>query len=189
MSTTVEVPGYLAGKWTIDPVHSDVAFSVRHMMVSRVRGHFTRIEGEIVLAENPLDSSATAHIDLTSIDTNDPTRDNDLRSANFFEVETHPDMVYRSTAVHRAGDGFLVDGELTLHQITRPVQLKVEVNGFATDPYGNQRCGFSATTEIDRTDFGIRTNIPMDGGGVVIGEKISVAIEVEAILQQQPASA
>jgi polyisoprenoid-binding protein YceI len=188
MSTTVEVPGYVAGKWTIDPVHSDVAFSVRHMMVSKVRGHFTRVEGEIVLGDDPLDSSATAHIDLTSIDTNDPQRDDDLRSANFFEVETHPDMVYRTTAVRRAGDGILVDGELTLHEITRPVQLKVEVNGFAKDPYGNTRAGFSATTEIDRTDFGIRTNMPMDGGGVVIGEKISVVIEVEAILQQPAAS-
>jgi polyisoprenoid-binding protein YceI len=188
MSTTVEVPGYVAGKWTIDPVHSDVAFSVRHMMVSKVRGHFTRVEGEIVLGDDPLDSSATAHIDLTSIDTNDPQRDDDLRSANFFEVETHPEMVYRTTAVRRAGDGFLVDGELTLHEITRPVQLKVEVNGFAKDPYGNTRAGFSATTEIDRTDFGIRTNMPMDGGGVVIGEKISVVIEVEAILQQPAAS-
>ena len=188
MSTTVEVPGYVAGKWTIDPVHSDVAFSVRHMMVSKVRGHFTRVEGEIVLGDDPLDSSATAHIDLTSIDTNDPQRDDDLRSANFFEVETHPDMVYRSTAVRRAGDGFLVDCELTLHEITRPVQLKAEVNGFAKDPYGNPRAGFSATTEIDRTDFGIRTNMPMDGGGVVIGEKISVVIEVEAILQQPAAS-
>jgi polyisoprenoid-binding protein YceI len=188
MSTSVEVPGYVAGKWAIDPVHSDVAFSVRHMMVSRVRGHFTKIQGEIVLAENPLESSATAHIDLRSIDTNDPTRDADLRSANWFEVETHPDMVYRSTAVTPLGAGFLLDGELTLHEITRPVQLKVEVNGFAKDPYGNQRCGFSATTEINRSDFGISTNIPMDGGGVVIGERISIAIEVEAILQQ-PASA
>ena len=188
MSTTVEVPGYVAGKWTIDPVHSDVAFSVRHMMVSKVRGHFTRVEGEIVLGDDPLESSATAHIDLTSIDTNDPQRDDDLRSANFFEVETHPDMVYRTTTVRRAGEGFLVDGELTLHEITRPVQLKVDVNGFAKDPYGNMRAGFSATTEIDRTDFGIRTNIPMDGGGVVIGEKISVVIEVEAILQQPAAS-
>jgi polyisoprenoid-binding protein YceI len=184
MSTTVEVPGYVAGKWTIDPVHSDVAFSVRHMMVSKVRGHFTRVEGEIILADDPLDSSATAKIDLTSIDTNDPQRDDDLRSANFFEVETHPDMVYRTTAVRRAGEGFLVEGELTLHEVTRPVQLTVEANGFTRDPYGNTRAGFSATTEIDRRDFGIRTNMPMDGGGVVIGDKVAVVIEVEAILQQ-----
>jgi polyisoprenoid-binding protein YceI len=184
MSTTVEIPGYVVGKWTIDPVHSDVSFSVRHMMVSKVRGHFTRIEGEIVTAPDPLDSSATAKIDLTSIDTNNPQRDDDLRSANFFEVETHPEMTFRSTAVRRAGEGFLVEGELSLHQVTRPVQLTVDVNGFARDPYGNMRAGFSATTEINRHDFGITTNIPMDGGGVVIGDKIQVFIEVEAILEQ-----
>jgi polyisoprenoid-binding protein YceI len=184
MSTTVEIPGYVVGKWTIDPVHSDVSFSVRHMMVSKVRGHFTRIEGEIVTAPDPLDSSATAKIDLTSIDTNNPQRDDDLRSANFFEVETHPEMTFRSTAVRRAGEGFLVEGELSLHQVTRPVQLTVDVNGFARDPYGNMRAGFSATTEINRHDFGITTNIPMDGGGVVIGDKVQVFIEVEAILEQ-----
>jgi polyisoprenoid-binding protein YceI len=184
MSTTVEIPGYVVGKWTIDPVHSDVSFSVRHMMVSKVRGHFTRIEGEIVTAPDPLDSSATAKIDLTSIDTNNPQRDDDLRSANFFEVETHPEMTFRSTAVRRAGEGFLVEGELSLHQVTRPVQLTVDVNGFARDPYGNMRAGFSATTEINRHDFGITTNIPRDGGGVVIGDKVQVFIEVEAILEQ-----
>jgi polyisoprenoid-binding protein YceI len=189
MSTTaVEIPGYVAGTWKIDPGHSDVAFTVRHLMVSKVRGHFTRFEGELVLAPNPLDSTVTATIDLASIDTNNPQRDDDLRSANFFEIDQYPTMTYRSTRVRHGEDGFDVDGELTLHGVTRPVTLALDVNGFTPDPYGNTRAGFSATTEINRGDFGVSFNIPLDGGGAVIGDKIQVFIEIEAVLVQ-PASA
>jgi polyisoprenoid-binding protein YceI len=183
MSTTaVEIPGYVTGTWTIDPGHSDVAFTVRHMMVSKVRGHFTRIQGELVLASDPLASTVTATIDLSSIDTNNPQRDDDLRSANFLEIQTHPAMTYRSTGIRHGEDGFDVDGELSLHGVTRQVPLALVVNGFTRDPYGGTRAGFSATAEIDRKDFGITTNIPMDGGGVVIGDRIQIFIEIEAIL-------
>jgi polyisoprenoid-binding protein YceI len=183
MSTsTVEIPGYITGTWTIDPVHSDVAFTVRHMMVSKVRGHFTRFEGELVLASDPVDSAVTATIDLRSIDTNNPQRDDDLRSANFLEIQTHPTMTYRSTSIRHSEDGFDVDGDLSLHGVTRQVPLALVVNGFTRDPYGGTRAGFSATAEIDRKDFGITTNIPMDGGGVVIGDTIQIYIEIEAIL-------
>jgi polyisoprenoid-binding protein YceI len=187
MSTTLEIPGYIAGTWTIDPAHSEVSFTVRHMMVSKVRGHFTRFEGEIVTAPNPLDSRVTVTIDLSSIDTRNEQRDEDMRSANFLEIETHQEMTYRSTGVRRSGDQFVVDGELSLHGVTRPVELQLEVNGFTKDPFGATRSGFSARTEIDRRDFGITTNMPMDGGGVVVGEIIQIFIEVEAILQE-PAS-
>jgi polyisoprenoid-binding protein YceI len=191
MSTTaVEIPGYTTGTWTIDPGHSDVAFTVRHMMVSKVRGHFTRIEGELVLASDPLASTVTATIDLSSIDTNNPQRDDDLRSANFLEIQTHPTMAYRSTGIRHGEDGFDVDGELSLHGVTRQVPLTLVVNGFTRDPYGGTRAGFSATAEIDRKDFGITTNIPMDGGGVVIGDRIQIYIEIEAILSPpEPAGA
>ena len=184
----VEVPGYVAGTWRIDPGHSDVAFTVRHVMVSKVRGHFRRFEGELVLAPDPLASSVTATIDLASIDTNNPQRDDDLRSANFFEIDQYPTMTYRSTTVRHSEDGFDVNGELTLHGVTRPVTLALDVNGFTRDPYGGTRAGFSATTELDRGDFGISTNIAMDGGAVVIGDRIQVFIEIEAVLVQ-PASA
>src|SRR6266511_3022919 len=161
MSTTaIEIPGYLAGTWKIDPVHSDVAFTVRHMMVSKVRGHFTRFEGELVLAPDPLDSTVTATIDLSSIDTNNPTRDDDLRSANYLQIQTHPTMTYRSTGIRHSEDGF------------------------ARDPYGGTRAGFSGTAEISRHDFGITTEIPMDGGGVVVGDKIQIFIEIEAVLAE-----
>ena len=189
MSTTaVEIPGYVAGTYTIDPGHSDVAFTVRHLMVSKVRGHFTRFQGELTLAPDPLASSVTATIELASIDTNNPQRDDDLRSANFFEVDTYPTISYRSTGVRHSEDGFDLEGELTIRGVTRPVTLALDVNGFTKDPYGGTRAGFSATGEIDRKDFDITTNIPMDGGGVVIGDTIQLFIEVEAILQQ-PAQA
>ena len=191
MSTTaVEIPGYTTGTWRIDPVHSDVAFTVRHMMVSKIRGHFTRIEGELVLAPDPLTSTVTATTDLRSIDTNNPQRDDDLRSANFLQTQTHPTMTYRSTGIRHGEDGFDVDGELSLHGVTRQVPLALVVNGFTRDPYGGTRAGFSATAEIDRKDFGITANIPMDGGGVVIGDRIQIYIEIEAILNPpKPASA
>jgi polyisoprenoid-binding protein YceI len=131
----------------------------------------------------------TATIELASIDTNNPQRDDDLRSANFFETDAYPTMTFRSTSIRHGEDGFDVDGELTLHGVTRPVTLALDVNGFTRDPYGSTRAGFSATTELDRGDFGISTNIPMDGGGVVIGDRIQVFIEIEAILNPpQPAN-
>jgi polyisoprenoid-binding protein YceI len=187
-STALEIPGYIAGSWTIDPVHSDVAFTVRHMMVSKVRGHFTRLEGQIVTGSDPLASTVTATIDLDSIDTNNAQRDDDLRSSNFFGVDEHPTMTYRSTGIRHHEDGFDLDGELTLHGVTRQVPLTLDVNGFARDPFGGTRAGFSATTEIDRQDFGVTTNIPMDGGGVVIGDKIQIFIEIEAILSEPEAA-
>jgi polyisoprenoid-binding protein YceI len=181
--TTATIPGYKTGTWTIDPVHSDISFSVRHMMVSKVRGKFTKVDATIVTAENPLDSSVTAEIDLTSIDTGNTQRDDHIRSADFFEVETHPKMTYRSTGLSQDGDNYIVDGELTLHGVTKNVALKLELNGFTTDPYGGQRSGFSATGEINRKDFGIDISMPMDGGGVVVGDKITILLEVEAVLQ------
>src|SRR6266540_3392770 len=186
--TAVQIHGYIPGTYKLDPGHSDVAFTVRHMMVSKIRGHFTKVEADIVLAPNPLDSSATATIDPNSIDTNNPTRDDDLRSSNFFEVDKYPTINYRSTGVRRTEDGFDLDGELTIHGVTRPMTLALDVNGFTKDPYGGTRAGFSATGEIDRKEFDITTNIPMDGGGVVIGDTIQLFIEVEAVLQQ-PAEA
>ena len=183
-STAIEIPGYLAGTWNIDPVHSDVAFSVRHMMVSKVRGHFTKLEGQFVTAEDPLASTVTAAIDLDSIDTNNAQRDDDLRSSNFFEVDKNPKMTYRSTGIRHSEDGFDVDGELTLHGVTRQVTLAVDINGFTRDPFGGTRAGFSATTEINRHDFGITFNAPMEGGGVVIGERIQIFIEIEAVLAE-----
>jgi polyisoprenoid-binding protein YceI len=178
------IPGYRTGTWQIDPVHTEVSFSVRHMMVSKVRGYFTNFSGTIVTADEPTDSSVTATIDLSSIDTRNEQRDNHIRSADFFDVESHPTMTYRSTSLSGNGENWTVEGELSLHGVTRPVPLSLELNGFTADPYGGQRAGFSATAEINRRDFGIDISMPMDGGGVVVGDKITINLEVEAVLDQ-----
>ena len=184
MSTTaVEIPGYVAGTYTIDPGHSDVAFTVRHLMVSKVRGHFTRFQGQLTLAPDPLASSVTATIELASIDTNNPQRDGDLRSANFFETDTYPTMTFRSTGIRYSEDGFDVSGELTLHGVTRPVTLALDVNGFTRDPYGGTRAGFTATAEISRSDFGVSYNAAIEGGGVVVSDKVTIQLEIEAVLK------
>jgi len=171
-----------AGTWNIDPVHSEVGFTVRHMMVSKVRGRFTGFSGVITVAEDPLQSKVEATIDASSIDTGDETRDNHLRSGDFFSVEEHPNFTYRSTSVRQKGDDFEVEGELTIRGVTRSVPLSLELNGVGPDPYGGTRAGFSATTEISRKDFGIEFNIPLEGGGVVVGDKITVQLEIEAVL-------
>jgi polyisoprenoid-binding protein YceI len=181
-TTTTTIPGYITGTWDLDASHSEVGFSVRHLMVSKVRGRFNGVQGEIVTAADPLESTATATIDLTSIVTGDENRDNHLRSADFFDVANHPVMTWRSTGVRQQGDRYVVDGELTLHGVTRNVPLTVELNGFIESPMGT-RVGLSATGEINRKDFGIEFNMPLEGGGVVVGDKVSLNLEVEAVLR------
>ena len=177
------IPGYVAGSWTIDPLHSEVGFSVRHMMVSKVRGKFTKFSGELVTAENPLASSVTAEIDLSSIETGAEQRDAHLRSTDFFDTDNHPVMTYRSTGVRAERDGYVLDGELTLRGVTRQVPLHLEVNGFGPDPYGGTRAGFTATAEINRQDFGVSYNAALETGGVVVSDKVNIQLEIEAVLQ------
>ena len=181
---TVAIPGYLAGTWKADPVHSEIAFSARHLMVARVRGRFTGYDVTIVTSDDPLGSSVTASIDLASVETGYAPRDDSLRSADYFEVEKYPTMTYRSTGVRPADDAWIVDGELTVHGVTRPVPLTVEANGFAPDPWGGQRAGFSATAQINRRDFGVGNLISLDGGGIAVGDKVSISLEIEAVLER-----
>jgi polyisoprenoid-binding protein YceI len=184
MSSTVSIPGYVAGTWKVDTTHSEVSFVVRHMMVSKVRGKFDTFSAVIVTGDAPSDSSVTAEIDLSSINTSNEQRDGHLKSADFFEVDKHQVMTYASTSVTADGSDWLVNGDLTLHGVTKSVPLKLEINGITPDPYGNTRAGFSATGEISRADFGIEFNMPMDGGGVVVGDKVQIHIEIEAILEK-----
>jgi polyisoprenoid-binding protein YceI len=179
----IQIPGYVAGTWAIDPVHSEVGFSVRHMMVSKVRGKFTKFSGELVTGSDVLDSSVTAEIDLASIETGAEQRDAHLRSPDFFDTENHPQMTYRSTGIRRDGGDFIVDGELTLKGVTRSVPLTLEVNGFGPDAYGGTRAGFSARAEINRQDFGVNWNAAMETGGVVVSDKVAIHLEIEAVLQ------
>jgi polyisoprenoid-binding protein YceI len=184
-STAVEIPGYVAGTWAIDPVHSEVSFTVRHMMVSKVRGRFDTFEGTIITAANPLDSSVTASVDLSSINTGQEQRDAHIRSADFFEVEKHPHMTFASTGVRNDGGDLKLDGDLTLKGVTKPVTFALEVNGFGPDAYGGTRVGFSATTEINRKDFGVNFDGPIPGvpGGVAVSDKATITLEIEGVLQ------
>ena len=181
--TSPQIPGYVAGAWNIDPIHSDVSFTVRHMMVSKVRGRFATFQGQINTAANFLESSVNASVDLASIGTNNEQRDAHIRSADFFEVEKYPTMTFNSTSVRADGEGYLLAGDLSLHGVTRAVEFALEFNGFTKDPYGGTRAGFSAHTQINRRDYGVNINMPMDGGGAVVGDKIDIALEVEAVLQ------
>jgi polyisoprenoid-binding protein YceI len=183
MTAAILIPSYTAGTWDIDPVHSEVSFSVRHMMVSKVRGRFGSFSGQIVTGEDVTGSSVTATIDATSIDTNNEQRDDHIRSADFFDVANHPTWSFASSAV-RVDDGELrVDGELTIKGVTRPVTLSLEVEGFGPDAYGGTRAGFSASTTINRADFGVDISMPLDGGGVVVGDKVTINLEIEAVLR------
>ena len=183
-ATGTRIPGYVAGTWDIDPVHSDVSFTVRHMMVSKVRGRLGTFSGEIVTAPQFTDSAVTATVDATSVDTGNAQRDGHLRTADFFAAETHPTWSFRSTAIRADGDDHALDGELTIKGVTRPVSFALEVNGFGPDPFGGVRAGFSATTTVNRNDFGVDIAMPLDGGGVVVGEKVTVTLEIEAVLRQ-----
>jgi polyisoprenoid-binding protein YceI len=180
------LPGYISGTWDIDPVHSEVSFVVRHMVVSKVRGRFNAFEGTIVTGADPLASTVEATIDAASVDTNQEQRDAHVRSADFLDVESHPKITFRSRAVRPEGDDFLVDGDLTIRGVTKPVTLALEVNGFSPDAFGGTRVGFSARTEIDRQDFGVSYNGPIPGAdnAMVLSDKVALHLEVEAVLRQ-----
>lgn len=181
-ATTLEIPGYIAGTWDFDAPHTYVGFVVRHLVVTKVRGRFEQVEGHIVTAENPLDSTAEVRIDLNSVNTNNEMRDNHLRSADFFETEKFPAMTYRSTGIRQTGDEFVLDGELTIKDVTRPVPLTFELNGFSADPWGGTRIGISAKGEINRKDFNVNFE-GVQNGLAVVADKIELVIDVEAKLR------
>ena len=183
MSDTTTIPGYRAGTWVIDPTHSEVGFSVRHLMISKVKGKFERFTATFTTGENPLDSKVEATAEVASINTNEPNRDGHLRTGDFFEAEKYPSIHFVSTAVRANGDDFLVDGELTIKDVTKPVELVVEFEGVGRSPYGFDLFGFSAHTEIDREDWGLTYNMALESGGVMIGKKVKIEIEGEAIRQ------
>jgi len=175
--TNVIETGIVAGTWTIDPSHSEVGFTVRHLM-SKVRGQFESFTGTLTTGETLADTSAEATIDLNSVNTRDAQRDGHLRSADFFDVENHGNMTFRSTSFN----GTTATGELTIKGVTRTVELDVEFLGTDIDPYGNQKIGFEATAEISRKDFGVDFNVPLDGGKLLVGDKVSIVLSIQAAL-------
>ena len=169
------------GEWTIDPSHSAVTFSSRHLGVGKVRGRFKALEGTLRIGERPQDSEVEVRIDAASIDTGTEQRDDHLRSPDFLDVERYPHLTYRSTALERTGeDGFVLQGELTIRDVTRPVDLEVTYDGAGHDPWGGTRTAFTARAEIDREDFGITWNQVLETGGFLVGRKVRIEIEVEA---------
>jgi polyisoprenoid-binding protein YceI len=188
MSTpAVTIPGYVAGTWEIDPVHSDISITARHFMVSKVRGHFNEYSGTIVTAENPLDSSVTATIKSASVDTKNEQRDGHIRSADFLDSENHPEITFQSTGVIQDGDDFKLQGNLTIRGNTRPITLDLEVPNIGPDAYGGTRIGFSARGTVLRSDFGISFNAVMETGGAVVSDKLEVSLEIEGVLQKPEA--
>jgi polyisoprenoid-binding protein YceI len=169
--------------WTIDTAHSAVNFSVRHMMFGKTRGQFNRWQGQLkFVPEDLARSSVEVSIDAASIVTGDEQRDNHLRSADFLDVSKFPALTFRSTLVEGLGKGNLrISGDLTIHGVTRPVVLEAEYGGRVKDPWGNDRAGFSARTTIDRNDFGLKWNVALEAGGIVVGNKVEIEIEVEAV--------
>jgi polyisoprenoid-binding protein YceI len=171
-----------AGSFAIDPAHTRVGFMVRHLMVSKVRGSFTDVTGEIVVGEDPTQSSVTATIQAASISTGVDQRDGHLRTGDFLEVEKYPTLEFKSTGVTAIdGNEFTLPGELTIKGITKPVVLKVEFEGATVSPYGKDVFGFTATTEIDREDWGITYNMALEAGGVMVSKNVKIEIEGEAI--------
>jgi polyisoprenoid-binding protein YceI len=173
-----------AGTYAIDPAHSAVEFVVRHLGLAKVRGRFTRFEGVIEIGEDPFESSARVTIDAASIDTSNPDRDNHLRSADFLDVDRYPTIEFRSRQLARDKADWLLEGELTIKDVTRAVNLKVEFEGGTTDPWGNTRIAFSADTEVNREDWGLTWNQTLETGGLLVGKQVKIELTAEAVRQE-----
>ncbi len=168
--------------WDIDVGHSAIHFWVRHMVISKVHGRFARWSGTIALDTQDLTrSKVDVRIDAASIDTQVADRDAHLRSADFLDAAKRPEITFRSTRIEKAGDGYQVVGELALHGVTREVTLDAEFAGTGKDPWGNERAGFSAKASLDRREYGLVWNAALETGGVLVGEKVEIAIELEAV--------
>lgn len=181
--TTPTVPASLTGSYTIDPAHSRIGFVARHAMVTKVRGSFNEFDGSGTFdAANPASSTLQLTIKAASIDTRNPERDAHLRSNDFFDMDTYPEITFSSTSVEQTGDvRFRVTGDLTIKGVTRPVAVDFEYTGSAVDPYGNQRIGFEGTTTVNRKDWGVNWNAALEAGGVLVGENVTLEFDVSAI--------
>jgi polyisoprenoid-binding protein YceI len=178
----VELP--TPGTYVLDPTHTRISFVARHLMVTKVRGHFAQFEGSITIADEPKGSTADVTIQTASVETGTADRDNHLRSGDFFEAEKYPAMTFRNArVVSQKGTDFTVVGDLTIKDVTREVRLAVELDGVVKDPWGGTRLAVTASTDIDREDWGMTWNAALEAGGVVVSKKIRIEIESEAVLQ------
>ena len=169
------------GTWNVDPSHSGLNFSVKHLMVSKVRGRFRDFSGTITIAADPLQSSVVASAKVDSIDTGDENRDGHLKTGDFFDAAAHPTIDFRSTKIEAAGSGYRLLADLTIKGVTRSVAFDLEFDGVNTDPWGNTKVGFTATAEINRKDWGLEYNAVLETGGVLIGEKVKLELDIQAV--------
>jgi polyisoprenoid-binding protein YceI len=184
MAITAEsIPGYKPGTWKIDPAHTEIGFMVRHLAISKVRGTFDSFDATVNAAENPLESSVQVTVDVASIDTNNADRDKHLRTNDFFSPEEHPTMEFRSTGVRVEGSDLLLDGELTLRGVTKPITLQGEFAGIVQDPWGNTKAAAHGAAVINRHDFGVSWNAPLEAGGFLLGDEVTITIDAQFQLE------
>ena len=192
MSTTTDVPTRVvdgrvlpaAGTWDIDPGHAEVAFVGRHFMVTKVRGRFPGVAGSVTVADDPADSRVDVVIDLASVESGNPARDEHLKSAELLDVTRYPQATYRSVRVDWRGADGRVDGDLTIHGVTRRVPLDVTFEGYVRDPWGGDRAIFAARATVDREDFGITWNVALEAGGVLVSKEVRIEIDLETVLRR-----
>jgi len=177
-------PDYLTGTWKVDPAHTEISFTIKHLGISKVRGFFRKFDVTVVTAAHIEDSTVEASIDMSSIDTNNEMRDNHLRTSDFFLVEAHPTATFRSKSFSGTPDDFTVTGDLTLRGVTKEVTFKGEFGGLSTDMQGNVHAGATVTGKINRQDFGVAWNAPLEAGGLLLGDEVTLNFEVQVILQQ-----
>ncbi len=184
MTTPTNIhPGYVSGTWKLDPTHSEISFSVKHLKISKVRGSFTSFDATIVTAENPADSTVEATVEIASVDTNQKDRDAHLRTSDFFLADEFPAMTFTSTSIETSGDDFTVTGDLTLRGVTRSEVLKGEFGGMVTDGYGRTKAGATASTVINRQDYGVSWNAALEAGGFTLGDDVSINLDLQVVLQ------
>ena len=169
------------GVWNVDPSHSIVGFTARHLMITKVRGRFTSFTGTVTVPENPLDSKVEANVDLGSVTTGDEQRDAHLKSADFFNIDQHPTMTFRSTGIKETGGDYLLTGDLTVAGKTRSVDFDLSFDGVQKDPWGGTRAGFTAEAEISRKDWEMTWNVALETGGVLVGDKVKIELDVELV--------
>ena len=180
VTATATETGLPTGTWQVDPVHSSVEFQVKHLGIATVKGKFNEFEG--TLEVGPEGARAYGTVQTASVDTGEPQRDDHLRSADFFEADTYPTIDFRSTAIRSLGEGELeIDGELTIHGVTKDITLTAEVEGTETDPQGNDRVGLSASTQINRSEYEVRFNAALGSGNVVVSDRVKILVNLSAV--------
>ena len=178
MANTPQIP---AGTWNVDATHSRVGFVARHMMVTKVKGQFRDYTAKVEIAEDPLASSVEFEVQMASVDTGNADRDGHLRTNDFFDIDTYPTMTFTSTSILADGDDYKLIGDLTIKGVTKSVEFEVEFEGLGADPWGGTRAGFEAKTVIDRTDFGVEFNAALETGGVLLGDKVTIELDVQLV--------